>query len=208
MQKFDVQIALEGVREARSKWNTAVRQFNADADKVMTRLLHEAAANYMSSEQVAKHSGLSPKRVRSLMRLAGLNPSRGKNLLAKHAAEALATNSELLGIAPHEMDLTSPLAYLPMGSELRQALTDKTVSKVTELDDPTCRCSDRSGYHRNWNEYLHTCMDCGLPIKRVSGNEVTAEMIEAFRVAWHEADDKGLEGHRVAAGLMAALAAR
>lgn len=135
MQKFDVQIALEGVREARGLWSKAMRKFQSDVEKVMTRLLHEAAANFMSVEEVARHSGMSPKRVRSMMREAGLNPRDGKTLLSKQAAEALASNADLLGIAPHEMDLMSPLAYLPAGSELRQQITDKSVSGVTELAD-------------------------------------------------------------------------
>jgi hypothetical protein len=138
MQKFDVQIALEGVREARGEWSRAQQEFQSNVDKVLDRLIHEAATCFMSVEEFAKASGLSPKRVRDLMRRNRMHPSSSKTLLAKHAAEALATNSELLGIAPHEMDLTSPLAYLPMGKELRQELTDKTVSRVTELpeDEP------------------------------------------------------------------------
>lgn len=135
MRKFDVQIALEGVREAREKWFFAQQRFNTDVDFVMTRLLHEAARNFMSVDEVARMSALTPKRVRELMRRAGLDPKSGKRLLAKQAAEALAQNSELLGIEPHEMDLTSPLAYLPMGSELKQKLTDARVHRVTELDD-------------------------------------------------------------------------
>lgn len=132
---FDVQIALEGLAEARREWSRAMRAFNADSERVLIRLLHEAAANYMSVEQVAKFSGLAPKRIRTLMRDNGLNPRDGKRVLAKHAAEALQSNAELLGIAPHQMDLMSPLAYLPAGSVLRQELTDKTTAGVTELED-------------------------------------------------------------------------
>lgn len=45
----------------------------------------------------------------------------------------------------------------------------------------------------------------------VSGNhlpdEVTDEMVDAFKKAWHEADDEGLAGSRVRAGLQAAITA-
>jgi hypothetical protein len=149
MQKFDVRFALEGVAEARAKWTAAKRQFDADVNKVMRRLLHEAAANYMSVEEVAQASGLGKTQVRSMMRLNGMDPRDGKTLLAETAAKALAENAELLGIPVHEMDLMSPLAYLPMGSELRQALQDKAVSQVTELDEP---------------EFPETCSHCGEPI--------------------------------------------
>jgi hypothetical protein len=160
MQKFDVQIALEGVAEARTKWLAAKAKFDSDVEYILLRLIREAAHNYMSAEEFAKYSGLSVKRVRVLMRAAGLDPKMGKRLLSKKAAEALAENSALLGIEPHQMDLMSPLAYLPMGEEMRRALQDKTVSQVTEL--PPCE---------GWD-----CQSCGasnfIPagFARVSGN--------------------------------------
>lgn len=135
MKKFDVQIALEGIHEARSKWGAAQAKFNADVEYVMARLLNEAAVNFMSAEEVAKASGLTVKRVRLMMRKHGLDPRKGKRLLAQHAAEALAENAALLGIEPHEMDLMSPLAYLPMGQEMRKFLETKTVSQVHELPE-------------------------------------------------------------------------
>lgn len=135
MKKFEVQIALEGIREAKGEWAKAIRKFNADVEHALVRLLHEASANYMSVEEVARHSGLSPKRVRTLMRDHGLNPRLGKRVLADSAAKALTDNAALLGIRPHDMDLMSPLAYLPMGSQMRQALTDSGVARVTEMPE-------------------------------------------------------------------------
>ena len=88
MQKFDVQIALEGVAEARTKWLAAKAKFDSDVEYILLRLIREAAHNYMSAEEFAKHSGLTVKRVRVLMRAAGLDPKMGKRLLSKKAAEA------------------------------------------------------------------------------------------------------------------------
>lgn len=135
MQKFDVQFALEGVAEARAAWAKAKRKFDADVNTVMRRLLHEAAANYMSVEEVARPSGYNTTQIRSMMRINGMDPRDGKTLLAKHAADALASNAELLGIEPHEMDLMSPLAYLPAGEKLRRELQDRTVSQVHDLPE-------------------------------------------------------------------------
>ena len=135
MRMFDVQIALEGIAEARTKWDRAFRKFNADVEYLMARLLNEAAVNHMSVEQVAKASGLPAKRVRALMRDHGLNPKQGKRLLANHAATALTENAALLGIEPHEMDLTSPLAYLPMGSDLRLILETEAGRGVKQLPE-------------------------------------------------------------------------
>jgi hypothetical protein len=125
MHAFGVQINLEAVREARDKWALAYSRFSSDVDFVMTRLLNEAAVARMSPEQVAEASGLTVKRVRHLMRGIGLNPKQSKTLLSQSAAEALQENAALLGIEPWEVDLMSPLAYLPMGSELRQQILDE-----------------------------------------------------------------------------------
>lgn len=127
MKKFDVVVALEAIREARSKWAVAQTSFTADVETLMKRLLNEAAVNYMSVEEVARASGLTTKRVRSLMRENNLNPKNGRRLLAKTASETLVENAALLGVEPREFDLTSPLAYLPMGSQLREFLRNDNV---------------------------------------------------------------------------------
>jgi hypothetical protein len=136
MNRDDVQTALEEARAQRAAWKKAFNTFNTDMNKALVRLLHEAAVIRMSAEEFASHSGMRLSEIRKKMRAAGLDPRAGKTLLAKTAAEALASNAELLGIKPEEMDLTSPLAYLPAGSELRQQIIDKTVPSVTELPDP------------------------------------------------------------------------
>jgi hypothetical protein len=138
MRKFDVVIALEKVAEMRSTWSASKRTFDESVNQIMTRLLHEAAQSYMSPEEVASACGLKVAQVRSMMRLNGLDPKKGKTLLAKTAAEALANNADLLGISVHDMDLMSPLAYLPMGDQMKRDLTEAGVHTVTELpDDPT-----------------------------------------------------------------------
>lgn len=157
MQKFDVQIALEGIHEARHKWGVAQREFQKNLDMVMSRLIHEAAANYMSVVEVSRVSGMTTHRVRGIMRQNGLNPHSNKTLLAEQAAKALAVNAELMGVKPHEMDLTSPLAYLPMGSELRQQLTDKTVSQVHEVpDDEEVSRNAHEALSRLTDQAVHT----------------------------------------------------
>lgn len=174
MKKFDVQIALEGIAEAKGEWAKAIRKFNADVERALVRLLHEASANYMSVEEVARHSGLSPKRVRTLMRDHGLNPRLGKRVLADSAAKALHENAALMGIRPHDMDLMSPLAYLPMGSKMRQELTDKAVSKVTELPDESIPPAERECQCKvplpsgSLNYGVEICLWCSYRI--VSGN--------------------------------------
>lgn len=130
MKRLDVIGHLERVREAKREWTIARISFDTDVNAMMRRLLHEAAANYMSPEDVAKASGFTTKRVRQMMRDIGLNPRDGKTLLSNKAAEALANNAALLGIEPRDMDLMSPLAYLPMGSVMKRALADAAVSKV------------------------------------------------------------------------------
>lgn len=133
MQKFDVQIALEGIAEANAEWRKALAEFNRDTEYVMNRLVREASVNYMSAEEVAKYSGYTVKRIRAMMRSVGLDPKASKRLLSAKAAAALAENAALLNVAPHEMDLMSPLAYLPMGSQLKRELQNKTTSQVHDV---------------------------------------------------------------------------
>lgn len=159
MRKFDVVIALEAVNEAHKKWTQARLEFLSGSNAVMSRLIREAAVNFMSAEEVAKASGFTTKRVRQIMRDAGLNPKSGKHLLSKTAAEALASNAVLLGIEPSEMDLMSPLAYLPMGEKMKRELQDKQISQVTELDETE------------------------IPETEVE------RLAEVFKAAWHSRDD-------------------
>lgn len=135
MQKIDVTTALNKIAKAKKAWAKATTEFNEDLGYVMRRLLNEAAANYMSAEEVAAASGFTAKRIRDMMRKNNLNPKNGKRLLAKQAADALASNAELMGIDPRQMDLMSPLAYLPMGEQMKQALTDGRIKGVTELPE-------------------------------------------------------------------------
>jgi len=136
MKRLDVVIALEGLREAREKWGKARSEFFSGYEAVLTRLVHEGAANFMSDRDIATALGVSPGTVRKKMRAIGLD-SRSKTTLSQKAAEALANNAALMGIEPHEMDLMSPLAYLPMGEKMKRELQDKRVSQVHEVSGNT-----------------------------------------------------------------------
>lgn len=133
MRRLEVLSYLGQIKEAREAFARAQTKFTSDVDAMMNRLLHEGARNFMSAEEIARASGMPVKRIRSFMRSAGLSPSDSKTLLSKKAAEALANNSALLGIEPSEMDLMSPLAYLPMGSVMKRELQDRSVSQVTDV---------------------------------------------------------------------------
>lgn len=130
MKKPDILLQLEKINLAKTEWATEVTEFNDSINVMMRRLLHEAAAAFMSPEEVARASGFTVKRVRQMMRDLDLNPRDGKRLLSQKAAEALANNAALLGIEPEEMDLMSPLAYLPMGGEMKRALRAEQVDKA------------------------------------------------------------------------------
>lgn len=134
MNKTGIITALTHAREAREKWGTARAEFFSAYETVLTRLLHEACANFMGDTEIARHLGVSPASVRKMMRARGLT-GRSQNVLSKTAAEALANNAALLGIEPAEMDLMSPLAYLPMGSEMRKQIAANAVSQVRSLEE-------------------------------------------------------------------------
>lgn len=130
MQKFEIDLNLEHVAEQRKLWNDAAREFGDRVDKAMKRLIHEAAAARMSHVEVAKKSGFTTAQIKARMKTMGLNPTTGRALLSKQAAAVLASNAEILGIQPHEIDLMSPLAYLPAGSLLKEQ--DKTVKDLPD----------------------------------------------------------------------------
>lgn len=134
MNKATVVAALNQVREAHKKWNTARAKYKADETALMRRLALEGALNYMSPEDIAAESGLTLRGVRLMLRADGLDPRRSKTVLSKHAARTLADNAALLGIEPRDMDLTSPLAYLPMGSNLRQVLGASVTADVLDAE--------------------------------------------------------------------------
>lgn len=135
MDKSETVTYMQIVAKAKVTWAKAITNFNTDVDWVIKRLIHEATRNFMSVDQVAKETGLSERRVRAIMREMGLNPKHGRALLATKAAKALETNAELMGIEPKDMDLTSPLAYLPMGSKLKESLAHAKTAPVYDLDD-------------------------------------------------------------------------
>jgi DNA-binding transcriptional ArsR family regulator len=135
MKQFEVNLALKALGDEMKKWKVAYREAAAESEKILTRLIHEAIANRMSVEQIAEDIWLTPATVRMKMRRMGLDPKRGKTALAESAAKALRENADLLGVDPLDIDLTSPLAYLPMGSQLRQQLQSDAVKGVKDLPE-------------------------------------------------------------------------
>lgn len=126
--------ALNAVSRANIAWRNAKKTYEAERASVLRRLLFEAAHNYMSVPEIARAAGMTPNRVRKVMRENGLDPRAGKRLLSTTAAKALRANAAALGIDPSDMDLASPLAYLPMGKELARSISGN-VSKVTDLPE-------------------------------------------------------------------------
>lgn len=134
MKKLEVLSHLNQIREAREARSKAVQDLSIAISEMMRLLIHEGLAQFMSPEQIASESGHPAKYVRDLMRTMDLNPKSGRTVLSRKAAEALNTNAALMGIDPSDFDLTSPLAYLPMGSVLKRELTDARTSQVDEAD--------------------------------------------------------------------------
>lgn len=122
LDKHEIAAGFGAVKEARAEWAEAHTTFQNRVELVMARLILEAVCHRMSVEQIASMSGLTPKRVRLIMRSRGLDTKRGLSVLSKSAADALQENADLLGVDATEIDLTSPLAYLPLGKNLRKFL--------------------------------------------------------------------------------------
>ena len=132
MDTLEVEMALAEVARQRKRWNAATRKFRSEVEYVMDGLLYHAVANRMAVEDVARLSNQSRRQIRARMRRLGMDPNRSLRLLAKQAADALAENAAIMGISPRDMDLTSPLAYLPMGGELKERFLETQIARVNE----------------------------------------------------------------------------
>lgn len=135
MDLDQVTAGLKQMRSAREAWGKGRTEFFAAYDVLLRRYIYEACANYMGAAQIAEALGVGASTVRAKMRSLDLDPRGGKRSLNAAASQAMMENSALMGIDPADMDLTSPLAYLPMGSVLRKQLEMQTLSAVTEVED-------------------------------------------------------------------------
>lgn len=142
MNKFDVTIRLEKLAAARTEWSTKRREFDDAYETALLRLVYEGLRAFMTIDEMATSLSVPTTRVRTFMRRNGVEPRQGKRVLSDQAAVALRDNAELLGIDPINMDLTSPLAYLPMGEKMKRELQDEQVSSVNEFPETECRCPD------------------------------------------------------------------
>lgn len=129
MNKNEILHALGNVKKARKRKLAATRRFDSEVNRVMSRLLYEAAVNRMSVGEVAAASGYPPSQItakRTALGIAGKRPG----LLVDHAAEALRKNAEALGVGEGDIDLMSPLAYLEGGDALlRDTHGDRSVGE-------------------------------------------------------------------------------
>lgn len=133
MNRAEIVKAFNQIRDTRRQWREGVKEFEASTKPLLSRLLHEALVYYMSLNDIGEMAGLTPRQVRLLLKVNDLDPWSSKTLLSKKAAEALTTNAALMGVNPNEMDLMSPLAYLPMGSQMRADIAARGVSQVHEI---------------------------------------------------------------------------
>lgn len=179
MEMFGVQLALEELRQSKRAWVRAKREFDRNYKDMMVRLIHQAAICYMSIDQVARFSGMTRRDIRRLMRENNLDPKASKTMLSKTAAKAVQENAALLGIKPRQMDLMSPLAYLPMGSEMRERLEQERVPEhlapspvtysprsVNAMMEGDLRlfCPDGHGPLKEDD----SCMVCGYRVTRIT----------------------------------------
>lgn len=160
MKREHIRATFEKINEAHEQWKTEQGKMRAEADRVLTRLLHECLAKRMSPEHIAEMSGWHVKDVRSAMRARGIDPKTGKGVLAKSSASALIDNANLLGIEPEQMDLTSPLAYLPMGESLREFLETNPVQPVQSVLAEGWYCTSCQTYEYD-DEPASQCHTCG-----------------------------------------------
>lgn len=161
MKREHIRATFEKINEAHQQWKTEQGKMRSEADRVLTRLLHECLAKRMSPEHIAEMAGWHVKDVRAAMRARGIEPKAGKGTLAKASASALIDNANLLGIEPEEMDLTSPLAYLPMGDTLKQFLETNPVQPVQQVLSEGLWCTSCETFEYDEPKPGGLCATCG-----------------------------------------------
>lgn len=137
MQKKDVIAALNKVRGVNKEWAEARLVHTKQITQVTRLLLLECTVWRMSAEEVSRELGIGPSAVRKMLREMNLDPKKGKQFLSKQAAEALAENAKRLGVEVGDMDLLSPLAYLPMGEKLSRELSLQRTQGVSGNEEPS-----------------------------------------------------------------------
>lgn len=124
MDRFGIRLHLEHIRAARDELNKKRREYDAIVNKHLPLLLLEAGQNRMSVREVSKHSGIPVRQIRARLKKLGVK-STDARLLPDASAKVLAANADLLNIDPADMDLMSPLAYLPAGQALRDLIKEE-----------------------------------------------------------------------------------
>lgn len=130
MTPYGATLHLNVLRDANQQWVEANRKHQEDVEALLWRLIPEAIVARMSINQVADAAGITTRKVRRYLHEMGVDTRHGKGLMAHQAAEVLANNAELLGVRPQDVDLMSPLMYLPAGESLRK----KVMEGVDEAD--------------------------------------------------------------------------
>lgn len=172
MDRNTTVMLLEKTAKEKQAWNKARADWWDKYESVMAVLIHAAATNYMSATDIARHAGMKPTQVRALFHKHGLHISVGKRALADQAAKALRENADLMGVRPEEIDLMSPLAYLPMGQSLKQALLDET----TRGTAPEVSGND----YEEAKARIETALHMGMDVEEISVSQSNIPEIAAW----------------------------
>jgi len=118
VQEDQIRSGLRQIGQARAAWHEGITNFRASVEGITDRFLVEAARDRIAVHEVARLLGVRPAWVRSRMRDIGFETGRSEAALSRQAHAIIERNAEILGIDIKDIDLTSPLAYLPAGKDL------------------------------------------------------------------------------------------
>lgn len=128
---------LAELRRQREAWKDARREFQSEYAETLRWLILEAAATLYSLQEISEILDVPQKTIKAIAKKDDLNFKHDRVLLSHSAVNALRENAALMGINPEDFDLLSPLAYLPMGEELRKSLQQQCdkPSQTTQTQD-------------------------------------------------------------------------
>lgn len=115
----EVLSALSDIGTAQLEFHRVAKRYEAERDRALLPLVLEGARLRLSAKRMAAYAGVTQGRIKSILRRTGID-GRNISMVAEQTEKVLEHNAALLDVDITQIDLMSPLAYIPAGPGLRR----------------------------------------------------------------------------------------
>lgn len=129
MRGYELDAHMRDFAKAYKSWVAARDQIDALFDGAFVVLATLAAQNAVEGRVIARKAKYPWRRA---VRLIGATARAKKNMAPLSVLKIRAENAKTLGVDLADIDLTTPLAYLPVGDLPVEALPDESEAEETE----------------------------------------------------------------------------